>query len=108
MNLNQNYIYAMFSRSYDQSTIHSGVHFIGSAYSQAFELDLTYLKLFLNNENSKSLLTSSDQFIIVRITIDLALDLENNLNSSIPINNSIIKTIEHSETLIELILPVSA
>lgn len=78
MNLNQNYIYAMFSRSYDQSTKHSGVHLIGSAYSQASELDLNNLKLFLNNEDNKSLLTNSDQFIIVRITFDLDVDIESN------------------------------
>lgn len=107
MNLNQNYIYAMFSRSYDQSTKHSGVHLIGSAYSQASELDLNNLKLFLNNEDNKSLLTNSDQFIIVRITFDLALSLESNLNSTITDNKPLIKTIEHSNTLIEFILPIS-
>jgi hypothetical protein len=93
MNLNQNYIYAMFSRSYDQSTLNKGVHLIGSAYCQDTELDLTYLELFLNNENSKSILTNSDQFIIVRITLDLALDLESNLNSSISDNKTLMKTI---------------
>jgi hypothetical protein len=107
MNLNQNYIYAMFSRSYDSSTLHKGVHLIGSVYSQASELDLTYLKLFLNSENSKPILTNSDQFIIVRITLDLDKDIETNLNSSISNNKSTIKTIEHSENLIEFSLPIS-
>ena len=108
MNLNQNYIYAMFSRSYDQSTIHSGVHLIGSAYSQDIELDLTYLKQFLNNENSKSILTNSDQFIIVRITFDLDMDIESNLNSNISDNNSLIKTVKHSDSLLEFSLPISS
>jgi len=98
----------MFSRSYDSSTENKGVHLIGCAYSQASELDLTYLKSFLNNENSKPILTKSDQFIIVRITFDLDMDIESNLNSSISDNNSIIKTIEHSNCLIEFNLPISS
>jgi hypothetical protein len=107
MTLNQNYIYAMFSRSYDTSTDESGVHLIASAYSQATELDLTNIKIILNNEKKKSILTKSDQFIIVRITFNLNLDLNSNFNSNTFDNKSIIKTINHSDYLIEFILPIS-
>jgi len=94
-----------------QGTEHSGVHLIASAYSQSSELNLTRLKSGLENNIIKSILTNSDQFIIVRITFNLDLDEFNyNLSSRTLSENkskSLIRTIKHGDSLIEFILPIN-
>ena len=98
------YVYVMFGRSYDKSTINGGVHLISSAYCQPILFNFAQLgELLSSKEGSyyKGLLTSSGQYIVVRIINDLTPEIEDAQISPE------IKTVNHRDSVIEFIIPVS-
>ena len=106
MFLSNIYVYVMFARSYDYSTKNGGVHLISSVYSHPSLFNFEKLGVYLSSKEEdylkEVLLSSSGQFIIVRVINDLP-DISNGKGE----NFSVIKTVNHSDNLIEFILPVS-
>ena len=98
--------FVMFARSYDKTSevSESSVHLISSVYTQSSDLNLAVLsKFFDNNPNFLSKFSSSSQFIVVRIGLDLKLDSNNSV-----VTNSIydVEAIEHGKSLIEFRLNI--
>jgi hypothetical protein len=108
MFLSNIYLYVMYSRSYDYSIKNGGVHLISSVYSHPSLLNFETLRSFFSTTLGifvkGTLLSSSGQFIIVRVVNDFDFPVETD-GKNIPVD--VVKTVNHSESLIEFILPLS-